>query len=51
VKLTDYGAASKAPGPIKEDERSAALALRAQQGDYDHGIILPPRVYIACTPY
>lgn len=38
MKLTEYGA----PAPItpqlsKEDERSAALARRAQRGDYDDG--------------
>jgi hypothetical protein len=38
VKLTEYGAASDAFAPTKEDERSAALALRARQGDYDDGI-------------
>jgi hypothetical protein len=36
-KLTDWGAASDAFAPSKEDERSAALALRARQGDYDDG--------------
>ena len=40
VKLTDYGAASPT-GWSKEDERSAALAARAQRGDYDDGMILP----------
>ena len=40
VKLTDYGAASKIPIPTTEDQRSAALALRAQQEGYDEGIIL-----------
>jgi hypothetical protein len=37
LKLTDWGAASDAFGPSKEDERSSALALRARQGDYDDG--------------
>lgn len=37
VKLTDFGAA-KPTGLSKEDERSAALAARAQKGDYDDGI-------------
>lgn len=37
TKLTDWGTASDAFAPSKEDERSAALALRARQGDYDDG--------------
>ncbi|KAI9929966.1 hypothetical protein ASPWEDRAFT_147421 [Aspergillus wentii DTO 134E9] len=37
-KLTEYGA--PAPPMSKEDERSAALARRAQQGDYDDELIL-----------
>lgn len=36
MKLTDFGAATPAK-LSKEDERSAALARRAQQGDYDDG--------------
>jgi hypothetical protein len=38
VKLTDFGAASPTVGLSKEDERSAALAARAQKGDYDDGM-------------
>ncbi|KZF22989.1 hypothetical protein L228DRAFT_247430 [Xylona heveae TC161] len=38
-KLTDFGAASQL-GMSKEDERSAALAARAQKGDYDDDLIL-----------
>ena len=38
VKLPDFGAASPTVGLSKEDERSAALAARAQKGDYDDGI-------------
>ncbi|KIW00677.1 uncharacterized protein PV09_07861 [Verruconis gallopava] len=38
--LTEWGAASDAFAPSKEDERSAALALRARQGDYDDDLIL-----------
>jgi len=38
VKLTNFGAA-KPTGLSKEDERSAALAARAQKGDYDDGRI------------
>jgi hypothetical protein len=38
VKLTDFGAASPTVGLSKEDERSAALAARAQNGDYDDGM-------------
>jgi hypothetical protein len=38
VKLTDFGAA-KPTGLSKEDERSAALAARAQKGDYDDGML------------
>ena len=37
VKLTDFGAAAPLPTGSKEDERVAALARRAQQGDYDDG--------------
>ncbi|KAJ5534254.1 hypothetical protein N7527_000508 [Penicillium freii] len=38
--LTDFGAASNGVQLSKEDERSAALARRAQQGDYDDDLIL-----------
>ncbi len=38
VKLTDFGVAKPA-GLSKEDERSAALAARAQKGDYDDGML------------
>ncbi|KAJ5794914.1 Molybdenum cofactor biosynthesis MoeB [Penicillium paradoxum] len=38
--LTDFGAASNGIPLSKEDERSAALARRAQQGDYDDDLIL-----------
>jgi len=41
VKLTDFGAASQKAlglGLSKEDERSAKLAERARNGDYDDGI-------------
>lgn len=41
VKLTDFGAASPSNGLSKEDERSAALAARAQKGDYDDGSNTP----------
>ena len=37
VKLTEFGGASQIPAASKEDERAAALARRAQQGDYDEG--------------
>lgn len=37
VKLTNFGAATPLPTAGKEDERSAALARRAQHGDYDEG--------------
>ena len=37
LKLTAFGAADNAVPLSKEDERSAALARRAQQGDYDDG--------------
>jgi hypothetical protein len=46
VKLTDFGAAPLSPGPSKEDERSAALAARAQKGDYDDGLIQLPSVIL-----
>lgn len=39
VKLTEFGAASPTSGISREDERNAALAARAQKGDYDEGII------------
>ena len=42
MKLTDFGAASPSAGLSKEDERSAALAARAQKGDYDEGIHAVP---------
>ena len=41
MKLTEYGSAAGVPQLSKEDERSAALARRAQQGDYDEGKDLP----------
>ena len=37
VKLTDFGAAPSLHNISKEDERGAALAIRAQQGDYHEG--------------
>lgn len=40
MKLTDFGAASPTIPLSKEDERSAALAARAQKGDYDDGTLL-----------
>ena len=41
MKLTEYGSAAGVPQLSKEDERSAALARRAQQGDYDEGMDSP----------
>ncbi|KAJ5199002.1 Molybdenum cofactor biosynthesis MoeB [Penicillium cf. griseofulvum] len=38
--LTDFGAASNGVQLSKEDERGAALARRAQRGDYDDDLIL-----------
>ncbi|KAL8726946.1 MAG: hypothetical protein Q9166_006367 [cf. Caloplaca sp. 2 TL-2023] len=38
-RLTDFGAASPLPSTTREEERVAALARRAQQGDYDEGLI------------
>ncbi|EKV12788.1 Molybdenum cofactor biosynthesis, MoeB [Penicillium digitatum] len=38
--LTNFGAASNGIQLSKEDERSAALARRAQQGDYNDDLIL-----------
>jgi len=38
VKLTDFGSASPIGILNKEEERAAALARRAQEGDYDEGI-------------
>ncbi|OXV08347.1 hypothetical protein Egran_03890 [Elaphomyces granulatus] len=40
AQLTEYGTASLLPIMSKEDERSAALAQRVQQGDYDEDLIL-----------
>lgn len=37
LQLTAFGAADNAFPMTKEDERGAALARRAQQGDYDDG--------------
>jgi tRNA A37 threonylcarbamoyladenosine dehydratase len=39
VKLTDFGAASNNPTVSREDERAAALARRAQHGDYDDDLV------------
>lgn len=39
-KLTDYGTTLPLPLASKEDERAAALARRAQQGDYDESLIV-----------
>ncbi|KAL8738726.1 MAG: hypothetical protein Q9181_000548 [Wetmoreana brouardii] len=38
-RLTDFGAASPLPSATREEERVAALACRAQQGDYDDALI------------
>jgi tRNA A37 threonylcarbamoyladenosine dehydratase len=40
TRLTEFGAASGAFAPSKEDERSVALAARARKGDYDDDLIL-----------
>jgi hypothetical protein len=37
MQLTKFGGADPAQQLSKEDERSAALARRAQMGDYDDG--------------
>lgn len=37
LKLTEFGVAENGIPLSKEDERGAALARRAQQGDYDDG--------------
>ena len=39
MKLTDFGAASRLPNASREEERVSALARRAQQGDYDKGLL------------
>lgn len=39
MKLTEYGTASPVVPASKEDEKSAALARRAQMGDYDDGML------------
>lgn len=40
VTLNEFGIAGHPPALSKEDERGAALARRAQQGDYDEDLIL-----------
>lgn len=40
TRLTEFGAASGAFAPSKEDRRSMALAARARKGDFDHDLIL-----------
>ncbi|KAF2205274.1 hypothetical protein GQ43DRAFT_386209 [Delitschia confertaspora ATCC 74209] len=40
TQINEYGAASSVFLPSKEDERSAALAARARNGDYDDDLIL-----------
>lgn len=44
IKLTKYGSPASAPQLSKEDERAAALARRAQQGDYDDGMFFSIRI-------
>jgi tRNA threonylcarbamoyladenosine dehydratase len=44
LELTEYGAAANSLVLSKEDERNAALALRARQGDYDDGMYDPNRL-------
>lgn len=39
MKLTDFGVATSLPSASREDERVAALARRAQQGDYDEDLV------------
>lgn len=46
MKLTNFGAASASAALSKEDERAAALARRAQAGDYDEG-----RFYLSSTQF
>lgn len=36
--LNEYGAPAPGPNWSKEDEHGAALARRAQEGDYDEGV-------------
>lgn len=43
VKLTDFGAPSNIPATTREDDRAAALARRAQHGDYDEGQYIHPK--------
>ncbi|KAL8671635.1 MAG: hypothetical protein Q9168_003862 [Polycauliona sp. 1 TL-2023] len=38
-RLTNFGVASSLPSATREDERVAAIARRAQQGDYDQDLI------------
>ena len=44
MKLTEFGAAAPMPSTSREDEKAAALARRAQQGDYDEGQAYHTRV-------
>ena len=48
-QLPDYRNFDARPSLSKEDERAAALARRAQSGDYDDGARpSPPRAAAAC---
>ncbi|KAI4244772.1 MAG: hypothetical protein L6R42_010368, partial [Xanthoria sp. 1 TBL-2021] len=38
-RLTDFGAASPLPSATREEDRVAAIARRAQQGDYDKDLV------------
>ena len=50
MKLTDYGAATSEHILDREDERVAALARRAQNGDYNEGLWIIGYLLIAkCT--
>ena len=39
MKLNEFGAPDRQPASSREDDRAAALARRAQQGDYDDELI------------
>lgn len=45
VKLTEFGGAAFSPYIGREDERVAALARRAQQGDYDEGMYMLAHIF------
>ena len=49
AKVPDYDNLSSHSLSSREDERSATLARRAQDGDYDEGTIIPDRANSECA--